>query len=127
MFCQSWRRKFLLRECDVSIQAQNSSSLTDGLPRTGIPQVILPRWYDLYEYSVRAEFLGIGIYANKSVAPGVEASEFGAALINVIEPSNVYLENARRLGQICKAKCGGRTMGAKRLLEVAEGTLTLGL
>lgn len=92
----------------------------------GIPQIILPQWYDLYDYATRAEYLGIGIYANKLVAPSVDAAEFGAALIMVLKPGSSYTLKAQALGKVCKEKCGGRDMGARRLLAVADEEMVRG-
>jgi UDP:flavonoid glycosyltransferase YjiC (YdhE family) len=89
-------------------------------PSSGIPQIILPQWYDLYDYAARAEYLGIGIYANKLVAPSVDAAEFGAALIEIVKPGSAYARKAQALKKICEEKCGGRDAGARRLLEVAD-------
>jgi UDP:flavonoid glycosyltransferase YjiC (YdhE family) len=44
--------------------------------RAGVPQVVLPQWYDTYDFANKAEYLGIGVYASRSVAPNVEAQEF---------------------------------------------------
>ncbi|TFK33934.1 hypothetical protein BDQ12DRAFT_738513 [Crucibulum laeve] len=87
---------------------------------TGTPQIILPRWYDLYDYAQRVEYLGIGIYASKNAAPGVEAAAFATALIDIITPDNKYLPKAKALANICEEKCGGREMAARRLLELAD-------
>ena len=89
-------------------------------PSSGIPQIILPQWYDLYDYAGRVEYLGIGIYANKLVAPSVDTAEFGAALIEVLKPGSVYTQKAQALRKLCEEKCGGRYMGARRLWEVAD-------
>ncbi|KAF5367769.1 hypothetical protein D9758_009823 [Tetrapyrgos nigripes] len=50
----------------------------------GVPQVVLPIWYDTYDYARRAEYFGIGVYGNVKSAPGADAEEFGHALIKVI-------------------------------------------
>ena len=83
-------------------------------------------WYDLYDYAARAEYLGIGIYANKLVAPSVDATEFGAALVAVLKPGSTYSQKARALGKVCEEKCGGSDMGARRLLEVADEEIARG-
>jgi UDP:flavonoid glycosyltransferase YjiC (YdhE family) len=96
-------------------------------PSSGIPQIILPQWYDLYDYAARVEYLGIGIYANKHVAPSVDAAEFGAALIEVLKPGSAYAQKAEALRKVCEEKCGGRDMGARRLLEVADEEMARGV
>ena len=48
--------------------------------RFGVPQVILPLWFDTYNIAVSAEHLSIGIYANRGVAPHVDAQDVGMAM-----------------------------------------------
>ncbi|TFK33933.1 hypothetical protein BDQ12DRAFT_614373 [Crucibulum laeve] len=87
---------------------------------TGTPQIILPRWYDLYDYALRVEYLGIGIYANKNAAPGVDAVDLATALIDTISPSSDYSLKSKALAKVCEEKCGGRDMAARRILELAD-------
>ncbi|TFK37197.1 hypothetical protein BDQ12DRAFT_608098 [Crucibulum laeve] len=89
----------------------------------GIPHVILPRWYDLYDYAQRAEYLGVRIFASKTVAPDVDSVEFANAVIRVIAPQSTYIKKAKELAHICKAKCRGRELGAERILIAADQSL----
>lgn len=50
-----------------------------------MPQIILPVWYDTYGNATCAEYLKIGLFANKSCAPHVSAEEFGDALYMVLD------------------------------------------
>ncbi|TFK37242.1 hypothetical protein BDQ12DRAFT_705923 [Crucibulum laeve] len=92
---------------------------------TGIPHVILPRWFDCYDYANRAEYLGIGIYGNKTAAPGANALEFAAALIKVITPGSTYISKAKELSNVCENKCGGRELAATRILKGADEGVSL--
>lgn len=87
----------------------------------GVPQIVLAQWYDTYDFAARAEFLGIGVYGNKSVAPGVEKEELARALKSSIEES--VKEKVGRLKEICRSS-GGRKgaadtiVGLVRVVEV---------
>ena len=90
--------------------------------RTGIPQVILPVWYDTYDFAERAERLGIGIYGNRRSAPGANAAEFGKALQIVVGDGRVRAEAIREramaLAVICQ-KAGGRATACAKMMEMA--------
>lgn len=89
----------------------------------GIPQIILGQWYDLYEMAVRAEYLGIGIYGNKEVAPGIEAVEFGAAVARLVRPgkeSNEFRARAKAVAEACR-DAGGKRAAVDKLIEIIDG------
>ncbi|KAF7595863.1 hypothetical protein BBP40_004356 [Aspergillus hancockii] len=52
--------------------------------QAGVPQVILPVWYDTYDFAWRAEWLGIGVWGSRKTAPVVSGPELGQALIRVL-------------------------------------------
>ena len=52
--------------------------------RTGVPQVICPLWLDCLDYAARAEWLGVGIDANRKVGYPIEAAELGMAMAKVV-------------------------------------------
>jgi UDP:flavonoid glycosyltransferase YjiC (YdhE family) len=95
------------------------------LYRAGISQVLLPAWYDCYDYATRVEYLGIGIYGNKKVAPNVEKEEFSNAVLGVIgEKKGVdtqFSVKAKGLRVLCR-RSGGRKRVAEMISElVLEG------
>ncbi|KAI4716246.1 UDP-glucoronosyl and UDP-glucosyl transferase family protein [Aureobasidium sp. EXF-10727] len=51
----------------------------------GVPQVVLPVWIDTYDFAIRAEYLGIGVWGNRVAAPYAEGSELGKALVQVVD------------------------------------------
>ena len=61
---------------------------------SGVSQIILPQWYDLYNYVSHVEYLGIGIYADKLDTLSVDVAEFGAAVIGVLKLGSVYVQKA---------------------------------
>ncbi|KAF5856863.1 hypothetical protein ETB97_006650 [Aspergillus alliaceus] len=52
--------------------------------QAGVPQVILPLWFDTYDFAWRAEWLGIGVWGSRKTAPAVNGPELGRALIRVL-------------------------------------------
>lgn len=96
--------------------------------RAGIPQVILPAWYDCYEFAVRADYTGIGLWGNQTVAPRVDGKELGKALVKVVkaeaEKGGVSIrEKAWEMGEIVRAKGEGREIAAEEVLKVARESM----
>ncbi|KAF5374555.1 hypothetical protein D9757_010159 [Collybiopsis confluens] len=83
----------------------------------GVPHVVLPKWYDTYDYASRAEYLGIGLFGNQTSAPGASAEEFGNALVRVVKEKS-FVENAKILAQKCGSGESGRAKAAEKLLEL---------
>ena len=97
--------------------------VADGtLHRAGIPQIILAQWYDLYDMAVRAEYVGIGIYGNRSVAPEIDGTEFGAAISRLLSPSGEakkFALKAKEIGEICRG-APGKKGAVSKILELVE-------
>ena len=73
--------------------------------------------------AVRAEYLGIGIYGNKKVAPGIEAVEFGVAVARLVRPgkeSEAFRMRARVVSEACR-KAGGKRAAVDEIIEIADG------
>lgn len=73
--------------------------------------------------AVRAEYRGIGIYGNKSVAPDIEAVEFGEAVKRLVLPgkeSEGFRTRAQAIGELCK-KAGGKRTAVDKLVEIVDG------
>lgn len=88
----------------------------------GLPQVILAQWYDLYEMAARVEYLGIGIYGNKSVAPGIEALEFGTAVARLVRPGKElegFRTRAKVVAEACR-KAGGKKTAVDKLMKIVD-------
>ncbi|KAI9568651.1 hypothetical protein HD554DRAFT_2021844 [Boletus coccyginus] len=89
---------------------------------SGIPHIVLPVWYDTYDYAQRAEYLNIGIFGNRAFAPGVGAEEFGKALVRVSgdsEEAVKFKTSAKRLRELCRAKGNGRELASAAILKEA--------
>lgn len=83
---------------------------------------MLPCWWDTYEFAIRVEYLGIGIYGSRKSksAPKANGVEFGEALLALNdernENSRLIRERARKLAEVCNAY-GGRAKAADKILE----------
>ncbi|KAF8555817.1 UDP-Glycosyltransferase/glycogen phosphorylase [Imleria badia] len=87
---------------------------------SGVPHIVLPVWFDTYDYAQRAEFLNIGIFGSKTSAPGVRAEEFSRALVRVTRDSEEAVKfrtSAKRLKDVCRAKGNGRELATATILK----------
>ena len=92
------------------------------LHRCGVPSVVMPVWYDTYDYAVRSEYLGSGVYGSKTAAPYAEGTEFGHALMAVLGdgPGPKAIRNrARELGDVCQ-RSEGREVACMKILEMVH-------
>ena len=88
----------------------------------GLPQIILAQWYDLYNMAVRVEYLGIGIYGNKRVVPGIEAVEFGAVVARLVgsgKESGEFKARAKTVAEACR-NAGGKRRAVDKLIEIID-------
>jgi hypothetical protein len=76
--------------------------------------VILPIWYDTYDYARRAEYLGVGVYGNANSAPRADAEEFGLSLIEVVGDESFTLR-AKELARGCTSETG-RKLAVDKIL-----------
>ncbi|KAL0570196.1 hypothetical protein V5O48_011770 [Marasmius crinis-equi] len=109
------------RNAVCTVHHGGANSYNEGI-WTGTPHVVLPVWYDTYDFASRVEYLGVGVYGSKTCAPNVASEEFGTALMRVVgsgEESEIFRAKARGLRDICKRRGSGREIGAKRVLELA--------
>ncbi|KAF7935514.1 hypothetical protein EAE99_002494 [Botrytis elliptica] len=89
---------------------------------TGIPQVVLPLWVDLYDYAVKAEYLGVGVWGSRKAAPYWKADELSTAFLQVVGDSAEAIsmrKKARELSLPYKAK-PGRITAAHELAKLAR-------
>ena len=71
--------------------------------------------------AVRAEYAGIGIHGNRTVAPGIDAAEFGAAISRLLSPTKEaanFVQNAKETGELCRQAPGKKGVVSK-ILEIA--------
>ncbi|KAL2808805.1 hypothetical protein BJX63DRAFT_424316 [Aspergillus granulosus] len=92
--------------------------------RAGVPQVILPVWYDTYDFAQRVEYLGVGLWGSKTSAPAINGPELGEALIRVLhsEESSSMQEKAKSI-----ASKMGNTMASTKVAWIGLGNIGRGM
>ena len=83
----------------------------------GVPQVILPLWYDLYNYALLAEYLGVGIWPGKDNAPTWDANTLSKGIQTALDEPNLR-QNARRIAYASR-KYTGRAAAAAVISNMA--------
>ncbi|KAK7047221.1 hypothetical protein VNI00_006887 [Paramarasmius palmivorus] len=75
----------------------------------GVPHIVLPIWYDTYDYAQRVETLNIGVWGSPKSAPYAETKEFGDALVKVLgsKEGEAMARNAKALADVYRTKYGG--------------------
>jgi hypothetical protein len=66
----------------------------------------------------RAGYVGIGIYGNRTVEPGIDAVEFGTAISRLLYPgegSDKFARRAKEIDEICRGAPGKKGAFAKIL------------
>ena len=84
--------------------------------------MVLPMWVDLYDFAVRAEFLGIGVWGNEKSAPNWTAEELGESFLRVLGDGHgaaSIRQKARELGWISQ-KDPGRIRAAWEISKLAR-------
>src|ERR1700712_967395 len=83
--------RFITEELILSMKQSGESTKRNCMlgnltseSRTGVPQIILPIWADLYDYAIRTEWLGVGIWASRRTAPSWTSEEIGQAFLRAI-------------------------------------------
>ncbi|KAH6680076.1 UDP-glucoronosyl and UDP-glucosyl transferase [Plectosphaerella plurivora] len=107
--------------CAVSHGGANSS--WEALS-AGVPQIILPTWYDTYDVAARMEYLGIGRIGSKKAAPRCTADELGAVFIDVIygAAGDAIRERVKHLADVVRSAGEGRTIAAQAILAEVRGS-----
>ncbi|KAK4497184.1 hypothetical protein PRZ48_011634 [Zasmidium cellare] len=91
--------------------------------RAGIPQLVLPVWWDTYEYAERARYRGIGLVGNVGVAPGVEGTQFSSKLLQILNSPHMT-ERATEISEACKLRGEGRDLAAAEIAKWARSRKT---
>lgn len=89
-----------------------------------MPNVILPKWFDNYDMANRAEWLGVGVWANRRTAPDENAEELAAGILHILEdtPKAAEIrENCAKFATLSQA-AGGRKLAADKIGEYARAS-----
>lgn len=89
---------------------------------TGVPQVVLPLWADLYDYAVRVEMLGIGVWGSKRSTPNWTAEELGGAFFKALGDSDEAVSMRKKAGELGRQfqKNPGRITAASEISRLAR-------
>ena len=85
----------------------------------------MPQWLDLYDYAVRVEWLGHGIYANKGHAAKINAVQLADAFVRVLSDGEgkAMKEKAKDIAEACRRGGGVKTV-ADTLIKAATSDKT---
>ena len=75
--------------------------------------------------ATRGEYRGIGIFGNKSVAPGIETVKFGTTIARLVKPgkeSEGFRARAQRIGEL-RRKARGKRAAVDKILEIVGVTV----
>jgi len=88
----------------------------------GVPQVVLPVWIDTYDFAIRVEYLGIGVWGNRVAAPYAEGAELGGALVQVVDGSDsaAMLAKARQIAVPFQER-PGRHVAYEKVVAILNG------
>lgn len=86
-----------------------------------MPQIVIPVWYDTYEYAARVEYFGVGVWGTKQTAPAINGLELGDAFLRILhgEESSTIQEKAKAIA----SKFGpveGRVVACEKLIELMQ-------
>ncbi|CAM1502543.1 Fc.00g045270.m01.CDS01 [Cosmosporella sp. VM-42] len=86
----------------------------------GIPQVVLPLWFDLYNYAATAEYRGVGIWPGKETAPIWDADSLARGFMQALvgNSSDSMRKKAKELAKIAR-QYGGRDKAAMEIANIA--------
>ncbi|GAP91408.1 putative 2-hydroxyacylsphingosine 1-beta-galactosyltransferase [Rosellinia necatrix] len=84
---------------------------------TGVPQVILPQWLDLYSFARLAQDIGIGVWGCPDASPYWEADCLRDAFATVLSSDSIRKE-AKRFGDIAQRE-PGQYITAREIAKLA--------
>ncbi|APA10835.1 hypothetical protein sscle_07g056050 [Sclerotinia sclerotiorum 1980 UF-70] len=89
---------------------------------TGIPQVVLPMWVDLYDFAIRVEFLGVGVWGSRGVAPYWKAEELSSVFLKLVGDSEEAISMRKRALELSRPwkEKPGRVTAAHELAKLAR-------
>ncbi|KID72720.1 Glycosyltransferase sdnJ [Metarhizium brunneum] len=87
----------------------------------GVPQVVLPVWFDTYDFARRVEYFGIGKIGNYHNAPRCSESELSPMLKQVVlgKRAEIMRSKAAAMAEACKANGDGCAVAAQGILNLA--------
>ncbi|GAB7344201.1 hypothetical protein MBLNU457_2092t1 [Dothideomycetes sp. NU457] len=87
---------------------------------SGVPAVVVPFWWDCYDFAVRAEWFGIGIWGTRKSAPSVDGVELSEALLSATgdgTQANKMREKVGVLAVMVSERGQGRRVAAREIVK----------
>jgi hypothetical protein len=77
-------------------------------------------WLDLYDFAMKIEWLGIGIWASRQTAPSWTSKEVGAAFLRAFGDGEEAISMRKRASELSALteKTPGRIVAARKIVEV---------
>lgn len=85
-------------------------------------QVVLPMWYDTYNFASLTEMAGVGVWGCKKTSPEWTVEDLSASILKVIgndEPGIKIRETAKQLGDKIRSREKGRDIAAREVAKLA--------
>ncbi|KAL4807393.1 hypothetical protein BDV18DRAFT_151993 [Aspergillus unguis] len=97
--------------------------------KAGVPQIILPVWYDCYDFATRVDYLGIGIWASKATAPAINEPELREAFLRILynDEGTVIKDKAREIAKKLGSSEGRVTMASETVAWIGLGNIGRGM
>lgn len=88
---------------------------------SGVPQVVLPLWVDLYGFAALAQDTGVGVWGCRQTSPSWTAECLGEAFLEGIQGDTaaVMRKKAGELGEKVRARGPGREIAAREVAKLA--------
>lgn len=86
--------------------------------------MVLPVWFDTYDFARRVDYLGIGRIGNRQHAPSLSKDELAPVLRQVVlgREAERIRERAAVIAKACQAGGDGREIATQAILELlADG------
>ncbi|KAI9162828.1 Pectin lyase 1 [Paramyrothecium foliicola] len=111
----------LLRTGDITVSVHHGGAgCYHEAVLTGVPQIILPAWLDLYGIAQTAEYVGVGVWPGKETAPVWDSRVLAKSFMEVLVGE---LGKSMRMKAIALAETarsyGGRDSAAREIARLA--------
>ncbi|KAL4820097.1 hypothetical protein BDW67DRAFT_172886 [Aspergillus spinulosporus] len=97
--------------------------------QAGVPQIVLPVWFDTYDFAARVEYLGVGVWGSKTSAPAINGPELGKALLRVLhsKESSTIRDKAKTIAVKLGFSEGRRQMASETVAWIGLGNIGRGM
>ncbi|KAL4978577.1 hypothetical protein BDW66DRAFT_158090 [Aspergillus desertorum] len=97
--------------------------------QAGVPQIVLPVWFDTYDFAARVEYLEVGVWGSKTSAPAINGPELGRAFLCVLHSEESYTirDNAKTIAAKLGSSEGRTTMASETVAWIGLGNIGRGM